>query len=262
MIQFPATLSQEANMALSKPMSIIAGLSNAVNMFRPSPLNYSTTSLLFCSICEDNYNDPIIIECHHSFCKKCLRVYIQCINIDKSSRAGKKTPKTFKCPDKSCRKENKLPPSGVSGFPASFYIEEMAKLDSQNTAPLPPIPVCENHEGMELKLYCRKCSTTICRDCTVLEHTHHKAAYATTVAKEKRTDVAQFNERIDKAISEVMTDKQKKRTEQLELMRAKDKIMKTLQMHAEEIKSCIDNEVVAMAEEITKSFNGYERIVM
>ncbi|XP_013421550.1 tripartite motif-containing protein 2-like [Lingula anatina] len=70
-----------------------------------------------CSICLKDFEDPTILPCLHTYCKRCLASYIP-ENIPGSK---------FLCP--LCQKETKLPEDGVEGFNHNYFIDSL-----QNTA--------------------------------------------------------------------------------------------------------------------------------
>ena len=43
---------------------------------------------------------------------------------------------------------------------------------------------CADHEGEELKLYCRTCQEVICRDCTIVTHKQHDYTFIKDVREE------------------------------------------------------------------------------
>ena len=43
---------------------------------------------------------------------------------------------------------------------------------------------CSDHEGEELKLYCRTCQEVICRDCTIVTHKQHDYTFIKDVREE------------------------------------------------------------------------------
>ncbi|XP_053400127.1 E3 ubiquitin-protein ligase Midline-1-like isoform X3 [Mercenaria mercenaria] len=58
-------------------------------------------SILNCPICMEEYNDPRILPCQHSFCEKCLSSYIKDLTKAKPLKKG-----SFPCP--ICRHKTKL----------------------------------------------------------------------------------------------------------------------------------------------------------
>ena len=48
---------------------------------------------------------------------------------------------------------------------------------------------CEKHSGETLKLFCKTCQKTICRDCTIVDHREHKYDFIADVAEKERNAV-------------------------------------------------------------------------
>ncbi len=96
---------------------------------------------LNCPICLDQYKDPKILPCHHSFCTECLKE-VAAINID-----GKNT---LNCP--SCRKSIDIPMEGIIAFPNSFVVNDFLEL-LQKTGQQGDSNVTQNNEQTPLPTY-------------------------------------------------------------------------------------------------------------
>ena len=69
--------------------------------------------LLECSICMEPLTDPKVLNCLHTFCKKCLQgVY------NNSGRSG-----NLRCP--TCRKQTSVPANGIAELPTDFKMNDM-----------------------------------------------------------------------------------------------------------------------------------------
>ncbi|XP_038062526.1 tripartite motif-containing protein 2-like [Patiria miniata] len=66
---------------------------------------------LECSICQERYQQPKILECLHSFCEQCLLKYRSTKHQDST---------VIPCP--VCRQETKLPEVGVQGLKTNFHL--------------------------------------------------------------------------------------------------------------------------------------------
>ena len=51
---------------------------------------------------------------------------------------------------------------------------------------------CQKHEGEVIKLYCKTCEETICRDCTIVDHRQHDYVFARDVSQEKKDELLQL----------------------------------------------------------------------
>ncbi|CAH1268140.1 TRIM2 [Branchiostoma lanceolatum] len=65
---------------------------------------------LMCQICFEDYHEPKVLPCQHTFCKKCLGKMV--------AKMGKLT-----CPN--CRRECLLPQNGVEGLPIGFFVNKL-----------------------------------------------------------------------------------------------------------------------------------------
>ncbi|XP_038062337.1 tripartite motif-containing protein 2-like [Patiria miniata] len=114
---------------------------------------------LECSICQERYQQPKILECLHSFCEQCLLKY----------RSTKHEGSTaIPCP--LCRQETKLPETGVKGLKTNFHliglVEELELQEkivgSSDTCLL--CDVCEG--GNEATQRCLDCGHNSCLVCS------------------------------------------------------------------------------------------------
>ncbi|XP_038062724.1 tripartite motif-containing protein 3-like [Patiria miniata] len=113
---------------------------------------------LECSICQERYQQPKILECLHSFCEQCLLKY-----------CSKKHKEAAEIPCPVCRQETKLPEVGVQGLKTNFHliglVEELElqeKLVCSGDTKL----LCETcDDGNEATHRCLDCSLNICSRC-------------------------------------------------------------------------------------------------
>ncbi|XP_078684628.1 uncharacterized protein LOC144918062 isoform X1 [Branchiostoma floridae x Branchiostoma belcheri] len=68
---------------------------------------------LVCQICFEDYLNPKVLPCQHTFCKTCLENMV--------AKMGKLT-----CPN--CRLACQLPRSGVEGLPTSFFVNKLRSI--------------------------------------------------------------------------------------------------------------------------------------
>ncbi|XP_038062536.1 E3 ubiquitin-protein ligase TRIM71-like [Patiria miniata] len=124
---------------------------------------------LECSICQERYQQPKILECLHSFCAQCLLKY--CSTKHKGSTA-------IPCP--VCRQETKLPESGVQGLKTNFYLiglVEEFELQERVVCSGDTKLLCETcDDGNEATHRCLDCSLNICSRC----HSSHKRVPVTS----------------------------------------------------------------------------------
>lgn len=78
-------------------------------------------SLLSCPICMDDYRDPRMLPCQHSFCESCLTKYIK----DTAKINNDTGIKTFRCPMCRCKTKQRNNQDLESGFPMNKTIHEL-----------------------------------------------------------------------------------------------------------------------------------------
>ncbi|KAJ8262431.1 hypothetical protein GJAV_G00166400 [Gymnothorax javanicus] len=141
----------------------------------PSPVvRQIDKQFLICSICLDHYNKPKVLPCLHTFCERCLQIYIPAHSL------------TISCP--VCRQTSILPERGVSALQSNFFItglmdvlqrspdsssEACTVVEAINAIATTPPLSCANHEGKVKEFYCPPCETAVCEDCSHGEHADH-----------------------------------------------------------------------------------------
>ncbi|KAK2142659.1 hypothetical protein NP493_4802g00011 [Ridgeia piscesae] len=74
--------------------------------------------VLMCLICRNLFDDydhqPKFLPCHHTFCKDCLREYVQHVGDE------------IECP--SCRKIANIPAAGIAALQTNFYVKYIQSL--------------------------------------------------------------------------------------------------------------------------------------
>ncbi|XP_050403585.1 tripartite motif-containing protein 2 [Patella vulgata] len=122
-----------------------------------------------CSICFDDFENPRIIDCHHSFCEDCLDGYINSFTIN---------GRFFLCP--ICGKEIKAR-KGAKKFPRNFYLDDKSKTDFNST----PCGMCKTSNTSKFK--CKDCDRYLCTSCKSMHDTlppcsgHHVVTLDTTI---------------------------------------------------------------------------------
>ena len=113
---------------------------------------------LECSICHEEYTEPKLLDCLHSFCKHCLLEY-QTTNY--------KDAKMLICP--LCRKETQLPETGVEDFKSNFILTGLAGQLEQVSLSANSKLVCKLcKEKNEATYFCCDCPMIICANCAEL----------------------------------------------------------------------------------------------
>ncbi|XP_023932415.1 uncharacterized protein LOC112042305 [Lingula anatina] len=151
-----------------------------------------TDNLLTCNICLEEYEDPRVLPCNHTFCYGCISSHAQ-ISI---------TPNlTFLCPN--CREEIKLPDGGLTQLKKNFAFskakdiitqqqerqtleEEQTNVASVAQGTAQKNISCKKHPNNELKFYCDDDDTVICGECIATEHGGHRISPVDKATKSNR----------------------------------------------------------------------------
>ncbi|CAK6981769.1 tripartite motif-containing protein 55a isoform X1 [Scomber scombrus] len=129
---------------------------------------------LICPICLEVFTKPVVIlPCQHNLCRKCANDVFQAANPYLVTRGTTVTSGgRFRCP--SCRHEVVLDRHGVYGLQRNLLVEniiDMYKQGSTSSKPAAPEvkvePMCEEHEGEKINIYCVTCSVPTCSLCKV-----------------------------------------------------------------------------------------------
>ena len=142
---------------------------------------------LNCSICLDIYTDPKLLQCFHTYCRKCL---VKLVVRDQQGNLS------LTCP--ICRQPTPVPANGVTGLQSAFQTNEFLRIredlikKSDTTVSLKgskvdatlftpsiqkDIPNCFVHVDKERELYCETCGELICYKCVIKGGKHHSHDY-------------------------------------------------------------------------------------
>uniref|UniRef100_F7B2M8 Tripartite motif containing 59 n=1 Tax=Monodelphis domestica TaxID=13616 RepID=F7B2M8_MONDO len=118
---------------------------------------------LMCPICYSIFEDPRVLPCSHTFCRKCLENVLQVSeNVFRQS--------IMTCP--TCRYLVEFPPRGIDSLPINFalraIIEKCKKEDH------PDGITCPEHFSQPLNMYCLQDRQPVCGHClTIGQHQGH-----------------------------------------------------------------------------------------
>ena len=117
---------------------------------KPEPIQ------LTCDICSENYTDPLMLTCLHSFCKKCL--------IKRKEEQGA-SDGCLKCP--TCNTSTRLPDGKVEGLTQNCWLAHQVKVvalkDKMSSKKEVLCDDCiDNSHAMS---YCCECSIFLCSFC-------------------------------------------------------------------------------------------------
>lgn len=118
---------------------------------------------LTCPICCCLFEDPRVLLCSHSFCKKCLEGLLE-------GNRGPAFRTPLKCP--TCRKET--PHNGANSLQINYSLRGIVDKYSKIRGS-PKMSVCKQHCGQPLNIFCATDLKLICGFCaTTDEHCGHK----------------------------------------------------------------------------------------
>ncbi|VDI38530.1 Hypothetical predicted protein [Mytilus galloprovincialis] len=121
-------------------MKFIGKLKAGVNKRR-------TRKSYFCTLCKDDFKDPRLLNCYHSFCRFCLDEYLM-VNYEDGN---------FPCP--LCKEMNIAPVNGCRGLPKNEYIKI-----SDSSSPI-NCDLCEHK--IKADSVCKDCNTNLCKSCLI-----------------------------------------------------------------------------------------------
>lgn len=132
--------------------------------------NSPLSTLLCCPVCLEQYEDPKILPCHHSFCKRC---------IDLLPSEVEQGQHTIKCP--TCRR--RVSNEGLGSFPPSFLLNNLLDLQRDRNKSLASneasdVIVCQEHDK-PCEIFCEDCQVAICHHCLVKSHQKHSHCLVT-----------------------------------------------------------------------------------
>ena len=88
--------------------------------------------LVVCQICYETLVSPRALPCLHTFCERCLRVYVDRTLLSPDWDGGRLKRLHFDCP--ACRRCTRLPRDGVGAFPTNHILMSLSDALSSTTA--------------------------------------------------------------------------------------------------------------------------------
>lgn len=120
-------------------------------------------AFLTCSICEEDFKDPVGIPCLHSFCKECISRHIL------ESTKGQKLARGFNCP--KCKRQvdapdpQQAPQHWVDTFPVNHFIKNLMENVRLRTENRKCDPCCRRNDNIMAVKWCKECSEAYCEQC-------------------------------------------------------------------------------------------------
>jgi len=127
-------------------------------MAEGSDLKWRVTEIATCPICLEDFKNPRMLPCVHSFCLECLQGHCK----------DKMNGDHVACP--VCRKELQIPDSGLVDLPLNFFLQNLIDARDASTQKTEVLcEVCELENAEEIPpatLYCVDCNQKLCEACS------------------------------------------------------------------------------------------------
>ena len=207
---------------------------------------------LECSICTNDFTEPKVLDCQHTFCLGCLQ---------ELKEGHSPHSKTIPCP--LCRHITTLKENGVAGLPNNFTLRALVEefkvqkqaLGGINTRT--DVPKCGKHLNQSLSLYCNTCAQLLCKNCNC-KRLHHG------ILKHDVVGLPEALERCKREVAELVAQAEKKRAEFRIALNKTEQSQKELQSAFADTRKKIsqkaDKEVTKIREEeqnLNKRLKGY-----
>lgn len=143
---------------------------------------------LLCAICLDFLEEPKLLQCAHSFCRKCL---VELVVLPRALDEEEVRVGRVQCPN--CRDYTSVLGGDVSTLRTNFKLANMVEIVSKEekaemrqalqdrlSVQTWQLPVCSQHLRPE-EYYCSECEELLCRKCMIAGHRTHDFDEAETV---------------------------------------------------------------------------------
>ncbi|PFX12653.1 Tripartite motif-containing protein 45 [Stylophora pistillata] len=126
-------------------------------MAKASTLAENLEKELECAVCLEQFKDPKVLPCLHSFCKICLEGLV--------GRKGKGNAGKLNCP--TCRTTVEIPERKVDSLPVNFFLNNLLSMVSLHGDPESSKLECDNCESGDAPVNrCNTCCHFLCEFCT------------------------------------------------------------------------------------------------
>eukprot|EP00058_Branchiostoma_floridae_P022504 XP_002607994.1 hypothetical protein BRAFLDRAFT_213589 [Branchiostoma floridae] len=149
-----------------------------------------TDEFLVCQVCLEDFKQPKMLPCLHTFCQSCLEKLLATEPVGK-----------LDCP--TCRQDVPLPQNGVQGLKSNFLVGKLRDILQQQPQQQPreaseaeedgvlcavETSKCEDHQELN-KFYCDTCHRVICLHCVVTAHKDHQYVEIEKAAEREATKI-------------------------------------------------------------------------
>ena len=114
---------------------------------------------LTCPICLEQFANPKILPCFHSFCSKCLESIP--LELQQGSR-------TLRCP--TCRSLCQLPQQGTQALPSPFTINSLSEVYNLKKVSGNRHASCDKCNSSDANRYCKQCAKFLCQPCLLVHN--------------------------------------------------------------------------------------------
>ena len=153
------------------PQEVLSHVRKSVTPTPPTGY-HCTRDIAKCQKCNEIYDDPRLLSCLHSFCKKCIRAMTNVVGSNTVVRCL------------VCRSMTALPSDGVEGIPLNLYLEHEATIATfemrMSGTTKPDCEECTRQPPHETQSFCCTCVSFLCEKChkqhvlSKKSHMHHK----------------------------------------------------------------------------------------
>ena len=174
-----------------------------------------------CPVCLSEYSDPRVLQCVHTFCRKCLE------GLAKEGRTENEQLLVVECP--VCRKATKV--RSIDQLQNAFHVQSLFEIKSdlekgREQGASQKHDIWEAHR-MKVEYYCKTCSALLCSGCTHGAHKLHSfdemsvsAGEVTAEMEAKLSGLDCKVTHVKEAIDEIEAGCQKAHSEEREIQEA------------------------------------------
>jgi len=209
-------------------------------MAESSSLQREVSEIVTCPICLEDFKDPRLLPCVHTFCFQCLQGLYE----------DKNPGDNVSCP--VCRKKFQIPQGGLNSLPLNFFLQNLIEAKDLNSRPKETETLCDKHPDKLLELYCCQCKRNICMKCFAVSHQQHKCEEIEKISKvyikQIQSDVKPFSSRISqfrKSLSKVEEAKEK-------FLQTIQEMEQGVRQRGDEIKRLVDEHVAKLTEKLNE----------
>ena len=167
-------------------------------------IGQSIESLVTCVLCFDLFDDPRLLPCSHTYCRKCITKHA-------SANGGQ-----FSCP---LRDGCSVTASQINSLPVNRHVRDLVEVHRKfkwesmlvdlcacenrwillgsvghlvvrTATTRSAIDPCKDHPDQRVKYWCLACARSLCAECILLEHKNHSFELISAVAGKVKDKVS------------------------------------------------------------------------